>query len=61
MKSDDAREMSDVAHQVKNKQLFLNKRLEQEQKLEDKGQDAEANQPVTEDRKKQIQDIIKNS
>jgi len=61
MKSDDAREMSDVAHQVKNKQLFLQKKLEQDQKLDDAKAMNTPEDEVKPERKQKIQEILKKS
>ena len=62
MKDDLARDTSDVAHVVKNKQIFLKEKAQNDAKanLSKAQSEAEARE-VSPQRKKRIQDIIKNS
>tara|TARA_R100001591_G_scaffold102469_1_gene109497 strand:- start:2781 stop:5081 length:2301 start_codon:yes stop_codon:yes gene_type:complete len=62
MKDDLARETSDVAHTVKNKQIFLQKKAEQDANItRNKAQENAETDRVSNERKKRIQDIIKKS
>jgi len=60
--------MADVAHLVKNKQMYLQKALDQQDRRDEKAEnmDSQANKEASEgsvsrERKQQIQEIIKNS
>lgn len=62
MKDDLARETSDVSHTVKNKQIFLQKKAEQDAKEADSlAQRESQNETIKPERKQKIQDIIKKS
>jgi hypothetical protein len=62
MKDDLARETSDVSHTVKNKQIFLQKKAENDAKVNlSKEQDEAQNQTVSPQRKERIQQTIRNS
>jgi hypothetical protein len=62
MKDDLARETSDVSHTVKNKQIFLQKKAENDAKVNlSKEQDESQNQTVSPQRKERIQQTIRNS
>ena len=68
MKSDDAREIADVAHTVKNKQMYLQKALDQQDRRDEKAENMDSQAAkeaqegsITPERKQQIQETIKNS
>ena len=62
MKDDLARDTSDVAHVVKNKQIFLKEKAQNDAKANlSKAQSEAESKEVSPQRKKRIQDIIKNS
>ena len=62
MKDDLARDTSDVAHVVKNKQIFLKEKAQNDAKAAlSKAQSEAESKDVSPQRKKRIQDIIKNS
>ena len=62
MKDDLARETTDVAHNVKNKQIFLTKRMETDEKKNlSKAQKESEETSVSPQRKERVQNIIKKS
>jgi hypothetical protein len=62
MKDDLARETSDVAHIVKNKQIVLEKKAQKDSQIElNKEQSKAENEAVSPQRTQKIQDTIKNS